>query len=181
MNKKVSFIVSLGGVIASICLFIMFLTAPMPLLVYALPALAGSLLVIIVIEISMKWAFVTYTTVGILSLFTTSNKEAAVLFIMYLGYYPIVKSLFEKVKPKVFEWVLKILSFNIAIIIAYQIIIKVFGMVDVLEQFGDYGKYGTLLFLLFANIVFVVYDIALSRAISSYINWFRPKMLRRFK
>ena len=76
---------------------------------------------------------------------------------------------------------MKILSFNIAIIIAYQIIIKVFGMVDVLEQFGDYGKYGTLLFLLFANIVFVVYDIALSRAISSYINWFRPKMLRRFK
>ena len=68
----------------------------MPLLVYALPALAGSLLVIIVIEISMKWAFVTYTTVGILSLFTTSNKEAAVLFIMYLGYYPIVISLFEK-------------------------------------------------------------------------------------
>lgn len=181
MKNKVSFIVSLGGIVSAICLFAMFLTGMLPLFVYALPALAGALMIIIVVEIGIKWAFVTYATVGILSLFITPDKEAAVLFIMFLGYYPIIKALFEKIKSRIAEWLLKIVCFNISILVAYQIIIKVFGMVDVLEQFGDYGKYGALILLFFANIVFVIYDIALSRAISAYINWFSPKILRKLK
>ena len=96
MKNKVSFVVSLGGIISAFCLFSMFLTGVMPMFVYTLPALAGALLIIIVIELGVKWAFVTYSTVGILSLFITPDKEAAVMFIMFLGYYPIVKSFFEK-------------------------------------------------------------------------------------
>ena len=49
MKKKISFKVSLGGIISAVCLLLMFMTGFMPLLVYTLPAVAGVLLIAIVI------------------------------------------------------------------------------------------------------------------------------------
>ena len=181
MKNKVSFIVSLGGSVSALCLFSMFMTGIMPMFVYTFPALAGALLIIIVIELGIKWAFLTYSTVGLLSLFITPDKEAAVMFIMFLGYYPIVKSFFEKTRIRALEWLLKLACFSVSVILAYQIIIKIFGITDVLSEFGEFGKYGALAFLAAANVVFVIYDIALTRIISAYISWFRPKILRKLK
>lgn len=181
MNKKVSFKVSLGGITSAICLLLMFMTGFMPLLVYTLPAIAGALLIVVVIEISRKWAFVTYASISILSLFITPDKEAAILFIFFMGYYPIIKSVIEKIKNPVFEWASKLILFNIAIIISYKIIINVFGIVDITKEFSFLGKYSMLGLLVLANIVFVIYDVALTRMISSYITWFRPKFLRKFR
>lgn len=179
--NKISFKVSLGGIVSAICLFAMFLTGMMPLLVYTLPALAGALMIIMVVEISIKWAFVTYASVGLLSLFITPDKEAAILFILLLGYYPIIKSVIEKTKSRFLEWIIKLSIFNVAVITAYQIIIRVVTSVDMIEEFGKYGKYGAFILLGIGNIVFIIYDIALTRVISAYISWFRPKILRKLK
>ncbi len=181
MKSKVSFKVSLGGVVSSICLFAMFLTGIMPIFVYALPAAAGTLMIIIVVEISTTWAFVTYISVGLLSLLITPDKEASILFILFFGFYPIIKSQLEKLKVKLFEYLLKLVVFNAGILLSYLLLIKIMGMSEVLEQLGDYGKYGGLIFLAVGNAVFIVYDIALTQLISTYINWFRPKILRKLK
>jgi hypothetical protein len=181
MKKKVSFKVSLGGIVSSICLFAMFLTGIMPLFVYALPAAAGTLMIIIVIEISRSWAFVTYISVGLLSLLITPDKEAAILFILFFGYYPIMKSLLEKLKSKLIEIVSKLAIFNCGIVAAYFLLIHVMGMAEVLENLGEYGEYGAYILLAVGNAIFVVYDIALTQLISSYMNWFRPKILRKLK
>ena len=181
MKNNVSFKVSLGGIVSALCLVSMFLTGIMPMLAYTLPALAGALLIIIVIEINMKWAFVTYASVGLLSIFITPDKEAAILFVLFLGYYPVLKSIIEKIKNRYIEWIVKLLCFNFSVIIAYTLIINVFGMMVVFDEFGDFGQYTFAILLALANIVFVIYDIALTKAISSYINWLRPKILRRFR
>lgn len=181
MNNKVSFKVSLGGITSAICLLLMFMTGFMPLLVYTLPAIAGALLIVIVIEVNRKWAFVTYASVSILSLFITPDKEAAMLFIFFLGYYPIIKSIIEKLKNRVFEWGSKLILFNISIIIAYKISINVLGVVDMTQELSFLGKYSMLGLLALANVVFVIYDVALTRLISSYIERFRPRILRKFR
>ncbi len=181
MKKRLSFKVSLGGIVTAVCLMLMFVTGFMPLLIYTIPAVAGVLMIAIVIEISAAWAFVTYISVGLLSLLITPDKEAVILFIFFLGYYPILKSIIEKIKPVALEWIIKLILFNGAIISAYYVIINVFGIVDLLEEFADFGQYAIPILLLGVNFVFVIYDIALSRMISSYVHWFRPKFLRRFK
>lgn len=181
MKSKISYKVALGGVISSLCLLSMFFTGIMPLMVYAFPAAAGVMLMILVVEVSTKWAFLSYISVGILSFFITPDKEAAMLFIMFFGYYPILKSVLEKLKSRIIEWILKFLSFNAGIVITYLVTIYLLNLQETLEQFGEYGKYGALIFLAIGNIVFVVYDIALTRIISSYINWFRPTILRKRK
>jgi len=179
MNKKLSFKITLGGIIAAMSLIFMFFTNVMPLLAYTLPALAGAFLIVIVIELGKKWAFLTYAAVSILSYFMTPDKEAAVLFTMFLGYYPIVKSIFEKIKFRPLEYLSKIALFNVSIIISYQIIIRLFGMKELLNEFKEFGKYSIPVFLIAANIAFILYDIALTGVISTYINTFRPKIMKR--
>lgn len=180
MKRKVSFKVSLGGIVSALCLILMFMTYFMPILYLALPAIAGVLLVVMVVEINKQSALVTYVAVSILSLLI-ADKESAVLFIFFFGYYPIIKSVYERIKNNAVCWAVKILTFNISVIIAYKIIISVFGIVDILDEFSFFGQYGLLIILLLCNGVFVIYDIALTRLISTYINWFRPKFLRKVK
>ena len=66
-SKKVSYKVSLGGIVAALCLTLMFLTAVFPPLNMTLPLFAGMLISVVAIEISPSWALVTYIVVAILS------------------------------------------------------------------------------------------------------------------
>ena len=101
------------------------------------------------------------------------------LFIGFFGFYPILKSTLEKIKIRSVEYICKFAVFNACILISYWVIINVFGIGDIIEEMGDFGDYGLLVMLLIANVTFFVYDIALTRIISSYINWFRPNILRK--
>lgn len=177
-NNKNSFDVALCGIIASLSILSMFMSGIIPVLMYTMPAISGALLIVIVIEVNKKWAWTTYAAVGVLSLFVTPLKDSSILFILFLGYYPILKSNFEKIKNKALCWVAKIVVFNAAAILFYQILIRFVSDSEMLEEAGSLGKIGVLLLLLAANVAFVIYDIALTRLISSYINWFRKKYLR---
>ncbi len=181
MKKRLSFKIALCGIITAIGIFLMFFTGIMPLMTYALPALAGALTIILVIEFGVKWAFMTYFSIGLLSLFLAADKESAVLFVLFLGYYPIIKSFYEKIKLRALEWFLKIASFNLSIIVAYIIIINVFGMNEILNEMNDFGRYTIYVLLGMGNFAFIVYDIALSRAISAYINSLRVKFINKLK
>lgn len=179
MNKKLSFKITLGGIVAAMSLIFMFFTGVVPIMAYTLPALAGAFLIVIVIELGKKWAILTYATVSILSFFLTPDKEAAMLFTMFLGYYPIIKSFLEKIKFRPLEYVSKIAIFNVSIILAYQIIIRIFSTPELLDEFKEFGKYSIPIFLIAANVAFILYDIALTGVISTYINTFRPKIMKR--
>ena len=98
--KKVSYKVALGGVVASLCLLLMFLTAVFPVLSMTLPVFSGMLIAVVAIEISVPWGFVTYAAVAVLSVFVTPDKEAAVFFILFFGYYPVLKALLERRRIK---------------------------------------------------------------------------------
>lgn len=73
----------------------MFLTGLIPIGTYALPAIAGVLLIVAVIEIGAKWAWMIYAAVAVLSLLFAADKEAALLFVLFFGYYPVLKSFFR--------------------------------------------------------------------------------------
>lgn len=177
--KKVSYKVSLGGIISALSLVFMFLTGFMPLLVYLIPALSGAMLLIVYVEINAKWALFTYVAVALLCLFVTPDKEAGLLYILFLGYYPIIKMFVEKVGNTILQWIFKLLIYNIMIIVYYQVIVRVVVNVDLVEEINEFGKYGALIFLGITNVVFIVYDIAVSRLKHLYVKWFRKKILQK--
>ncbi|MBQ2677124.1 MAG: hypothetical protein IJN31_03440 [Peptococcaceae bacterium] len=169
--------VALGGIIAALSIVVM-LMAYFPYLTYALPAIAGCLLVIIVVEMGVKSAFAVFLAVGILSFFIC-EKEASVLYLLFFGYYPIIKSYLERIKSRVAEWVLKFLIFNVGFSLAFVITTSVL-LIDV-DMMGDFGKYGFLVLLGLGNVVFGIYDVAVTRLISVYFASFRNKIKKLIK
>ncbi len=171
--------VAIGGVAAGLCLLLMFMTGMIPFATYALPAVSGIVLIAVVAEMGWRTALVVYATVSLLSIGIVPDREATLLFIFFFGYYPVIKGLLERLPFKPLQLLVKFAIFNATMVFSYIVIIYVLGIPDILESFGDFGRYSALVILGMGNLVFAVYDFALTNISIVYLQWFRPKMLGR--
>jgi hypothetical protein len=170
---------ALGGIIAAVSVVLMFLTSVIPSLTYAIPAAAGLLLLIMVIEIDKKWATVVYVAVSILSVLLVADKEAAVMYLAFFGYYPIIKQPIEKHLNSIICWIVKFLIFNAAVITSYLLLIYVFKIS--MDDFGDFTKIAIAGVYIAFNVVFVIYDLALTRMITAYVFRWQKHFRKIFK
>jgi hypothetical protein len=181
MNKRmiISVKVALGGVIAALSLLLMILAGVTSTLVYAIPMITGALLMMLVVEFGQGFASLIYVAVSILSLLILGNKEAAIMYIAFFGYYPILKSILERHIKGFICWIVKYLIFNVAMIASYFIVTKIF-MIS-FEDIESFGKFALPLLLLAGNVLFVMYDIVLTRLVSIYLYRWRKFVKRVFK
>ena len=175
---KTSYKIALGAVFMAFSAIFMMATSVIPVASFAFPAIAGALLIVINVELGRKWALLVYVGVSLLSLFLSSDHTAVVSFIVFFGYYPIVKGIIEKCRKPVLEWVLKMLLFNAAIAVGVLLTILLFGMDILLMEYSEFGKAGLGIFILACEVIFVVFDIALTRLITMLIYRILPKMRR---
>jgi hypothetical protein len=178
MQKK-SAQIAVGGVFSALSLVLMFLTGLVPFATYALPMLAGAMLVAVVIENGRRTALTVYVSVSLLAFFIVPDREAALMFVGFFGYYPIVKAMLERLKTRILEAAVKQLLFNAAVVGSYLAAAYLLGMTELLEGMGDFGKYSLLILLAAGNVLFLIYDFALTKYITVYYSWFRPKFLRK--
>lgn len=170
---------ALGGITASLSLVFMLLTAVFPFLTYASPEIAGTLLIIMVLELNKKWAFGAYVTVSLLSLFILPDKEAAMMYVGFFGFYPILKPVLESKLPRVWEWLCKFLVFNASVCVSYLIIVYIFSIpIEGMERFG---KWAVPALLAMGNVMFILYDMVISRLVSIYLNRWQKKFHSIFK
>lgn len=149
-----------------------------PYLTYAIPAVAGLFIMIAVIETDIKWATLTYLSSAVI-VALIGEPEAKMLYILFFGYYPILKAIFERLKNRLLEYLLKFLSFNVAIIVAYTFVAAFLGVS--VGEMGDFGKYTATIMLLAANIVFPIYDAAVSRMAQFYLLRLHSQIAKIFK
>ncbi|WP_242840359.1 hypothetical protein [Ruminococcus albus] len=102
-NSTTAFRVALGGICAAVCLLLMFSSSFLPGLSYAIPVFAGVLMVVMIVETDSKWAIADYCAVSLLCIFITPNFEASLLFILFMGYYPILQFRLSKEKKQTFS------------------------------------------------------------------------------
>ena len=157
--------ITLCGMVASLSVVIM-LASYFPYLTYAIPALAGIFMMVPLIECGATWSFATYIASSA-TIFITGETEAKLLYVLFLGYYPILQSLIERLQKQVVEWLLKFICFNVAATSFYYLSSILFAVS--FDDFGEWGKYGALIFLAVCNVVFVIYDIGISRIASYYM------------
>ncbi len=169
--------ITLCAIMSALATVIM-LVSYFPYLTYAVPAVAGLCIMAVVIEINLKWAFFSYIISSVL-VFMFAETESKLLYIFLFGYYPIIKSLIEKIGNQIIEWILKLLNFNISVVLAYFILTKLFMLP--LGDFGPLAQYGVIILLGLGNIVFVVYDIAVSRMSQFYYYKLHSKVKKIFK
>lgn len=177
--KKKTFNIALCGVISALGVVIMMITAIVPTATYAMPAMAGLIATVIVIEVNKKYALASYLVVSILSLLLVPDKEAVAFYILFFGYYPIYKQIIEsKIKFRLLQWLLKILVFTASAVIVYYIAIFVLGVPA--DEFALFGVNLPLLFLFAGIIVFIIFDNAMSNVIVAYVIKFRKRLFGKW-
>ena len=179
MSSRLSYKVALGGVISSLSIICMFLTSVFPAMYLALPMISGGLLMVVVAEVNLSWAFLTYMSIGLLSVFVTPDKEAALIFIMFFGHYPILKQSIAKKGSAPLRLFFKLAAFNICIILNFRLTVYVLGYDEILEDIAEWGKYGLYILLGLSNLVFIMYDYTLSGYMNLYVRYFRPRFLKK--
>ncbi len=183
-NMSQSAKTAMGGMITALSVVLMVPTA-LEVFVYALPAFAGMLIMFSIVELDKKWAAGIYAAVSLISLFIVPNKEAAVLYASFFGYYPILKAIFESRLPKWLEYILKFTVFNISMIASYLVLVKVLGMPfdELMGIEGEkkfFAKYAVPVMLGMGNVAFIIYDIATTRIITVYLMVWQKKFRKMF-
>ncbi len=164
---KTSVKVSLGGVVAALSLVLMLLTSIIPFGTYAFPAFAGILLVLLVFNLGYAYAFAVYFVTAALSFLLVTDKEAALYYALFLGFYPILKGVIERIPSKPVQYIVKLALFNVCMIAAFYIGITLLSIPK--ESFNLFGVYLPWVFLIFGNIVFIIYDLCITRLVTLYL------------
>lgn len=160
---------------------VILIPSAMQIMTYALPALAGMLTMLAVVEIDKKWALGSYAATSLIGLLFVANKEAVMYYVAFFGYYPVAKAFFESKLPRFAEYLAKVLLFNVSILLSGVVLIKVFGMPynDLLGIDGEsafFTKYALPIMLLLGNAGFILYDIALTKNLTAYLYVWQKKL-----
>lgn len=157
---------AISGIVTALAAFLMIIAGLIPIGTYAVPVIASLLYIIIIKEVGYSWAIMSYIATSLLSLFLCFDKETAINFILFFGYYPMLKILLEKVKPKVLKIIIELIIFNAAMIGIFFIAKFVFMIPD--DSYIILGFYVPWLILAFGNVVFLIYDYAMTGFIAQY-------------
>lgn len=149
-----------------------------PYFTYAVPAISGVLTLVVLIEIKGKWPLFTYIVTAVL-VFLFAEPEAKFMYILFFGYYPLLKAVIERIRSRVVQYLLKFAVFNSAIFVIYGILSSIIG-VDI-SEFGRYGIIGIACMLLLANVTFYLYDVVLVRVANIYMQMVHPKLKKVLK
>lgn len=181
-NKpSIGYVVSLCGIMCGLALALMFILGMIPSFEYITPAAAGILIWVVREQLGVKYGLVSYLAVGILCMLLTMNYEVSMMYLILLGYYPILREYFQKVPTILLRTVTKLALFAVTAVGAYQILIHLFGMTELLEDMGEFGEYGSLIFLGMGAFAFLVYDTFLGMFKPFYEKLLRPKIQKRMR
>ena len=131
-------------------------------------ALASMIIIMAMVEFGTGWATLIYGATGILGLVLLPVKTPALLYLVFAGYYPIIKLKIEKL-GKIVSYIVKVTLFNIALTAVILICKYVLLIPD--EIMG-----AVYLLYIVGNVTFIVYDIALGRIILVYAYYLRDKL-----
>ena len=127
-----------------------------PVLTYCSPLIASFLLIPVLDQYGKKHAWMVWAVTSALSLLVGVDKEAS-FFYTFLGWYPILKPLFDTIPVPAFRFMGKLLVFSAAIGAMYALIFFVFRIGDIVESFSAL-LWINLLFLAGLVAVMMLYD-----------------------
>lgn len=151
---KNSKVIAYSGVATALSVVMLFLGSIFWVLGYTMPLVASLVMIILLDSISQKSALLTFVSTSVISFILLNDKECVLLYVLFFGYYPLIRDKINEIKPKFLSYLLKFVSFNAAMVLTQILCVYVFGI-----PFDDMlGKWGIVVFALCLNLVFVVFD-----------------------
>lgn len=170
-RRKTSFDkkIVVAGVLAALSVIILYLGCAIEVLDLTMSAIVSLLVVVIVIEMGYKYAWLTYIATAILSILLLPQKSPAIFYACFMGFYPIIKSYLERINSALARWIIKLVVGNAAL--ALMFILMSLFLPDEFE-----GGWLMLVTYLLGIIAFLMYDVALSKLITLYFVRIRDRI-----
>lgn len=154
---------TLAAMLVALGVVLLGLGALIEVLDLSMAALASFLVVFAVIELGGAYPYLIYAATGLLSVLLLPAKTPALIYLLFAGYYPILKAVFEKKLPRVPAYICKVLVFNAGLALAVFLALRFFAPS---AQSAFSWQYWLLLI---GTPVFLLYDVALTRLITFYL------------
>ena len=161
MSKRVRVITS-SALLISLTMVFLYLSTVLPNVQLGLVAAASLFVAAQVIETNLMGGLYVFIGSCILGFLIVPDKTSLILYSLFFGYYPLVKSLAERPKKAVLRWGIKLVVMNTAL----AVILGFFGeLIFDLSQF----EYGIWIVAVIINLVFILFDIGVSKLIGLYM------------
>ena len=151
--------IALGGMLAALAVVIMNLVGMIPVATFVCPMLCMMILTLVLRFCGKRIGWAWYGAVAILSALLSPDKEAAAIFV-FIGYYPLLKPSLDKMR---LGGLLKLLLFNAAILVMYWLLINLFGLAQIAQEYRELGLLMTIFMLVTGNLIFLMLDRILAR------------------
>jgi len=150
-----------NGLLVALTVVLLYVASIIPISKLSILTVASCLIPISIIRTSIKNTILVYIASSVLSFFLVPTN-IALYYTLFFGIYGIIKYIVEKTNNLPLEYLFKLIAFNILLLIIYLIT----------KSFFDISNSNLPLWTLWlaAQIVFLVYDYALTLAISFFLN-----------
>lgn len=174
---KKPLLVALAGVMTALSVLLLQLGAWIWLFAYLMPLLCGVLMIAVCQSADAKTAWLIYAAVSVLSVVLLNDKESALLYVLFFGYYPMVREKLRRIRHGAVQYVVKLLIFNAGVVAAELIVTFVLGVPFDLFL----GKWSAPLLLLMANLIFAIYERLLGMLTVIYAHKYKPRIDKYLK
>lgn len=158
--------ITLPAILTGLCAVCLFIGSIWPVKV-AMSIAASFIITVIVCECGHKYAWLSYVAVSVIAFLLIPKKMIVYVFILLFGFYPILKHYIEKLSKLTLEWIIKLLCFNTALLIAYFVVNQVLIPWLDTELVRFIFKYIAAIIAV-SEAMFVVYDLGLSYFVKIY-------------
>lgn len=169
--------IALCGVMGAVSVAIMLLGAVIPVAMFIAPALASILVMLVCAECGRRLAWTEYAAVSLLSVLFVPDREVALVFV-FLGYYPLVKPRFDRLRPRLVRGVCKVLYFNGSVLALYALLYSLFFPGQLASELAGAGLALAAASLLIGNAAFLLLDKALVNLLQLYCRVWQPRLHR---
>lgn len=162
-TKKLAF----ASIFTALSVIVLFIGSVFQTLDLSCAAFASLIILVAFIELGKSWSLGVYAAASVISLVILPYKVAALIFVAFAGFYPILKEPLNRIKPMLLSYAARILCFNIFLAIFVYLAKEFFSMQEEFQGF-------TVVICILANVTFVVFDHALEKIAVYYIQKLKP-------
>lgn len=160
-EQKQSFYAAVGGVLAAGSLALLWLACAAPSGRIGFTAAAGLFPMAAAMYAGRRTGYLCWAASAVLGLLILPDKIVGLLYLTFLGLYPVVKGRLETLGRLDLEWGLKLASFNLVLTLFWFVFQELF-----LPQAPAWLAENTLLAYGLGNLLFVAYDLGLSQIVA---------------
>lgn len=160
-NKLNTGKIALNGILGALALICLFLATVLPTNRLSLYALSSFFISVVIVESGIKAGWLFYVSTALLALIILPEKLGLVPYIIFFGFYGILKYYIEKLDKLILEYILKFIYFNLCIGTAW-LLIRQFFIAEITVRLPWF------VVIIVLEIIFLIYDFVYTLFVAYY-------------